>query len=123
MNFYVYIQIKIEINCKRHRGKITFYNATYKQRRNNFIYIFNKLKKHHTHTHLYIITFVKKISYLICKDNTSKLSLTTKSIRSIKSPFRFEVNDKLNDLYSSGFNIRAHGVILIVPPKSVGLAL
>lgn len=66
---------------------------------------------------------VNTISYLICKDNISKLSLTTKSIRSTKSPFRFEENDKLNDLYSSGFNVRADGVILIVPPKSVGFAL
>lgn len=47
----------------------------------------------------------------------------TKSIRSIKSPFRFEENDKLNDLYSFGFNVRADGIMLIMPPKSVGLAL
>lgn len=60
---------------------------------------------------------------LMCKLSTSRLSFTTKSTLSTKSPLRFEENDKLKDLCWFGSSVRQTGVISIVPPKSLGFGL
>lgn len=64
-----------------------------------------------------------RVTYLICKLSTSRVSFTTKSTLSTKSPLWFEENDKLKDLSSSGLSVRLGGVTLIVPPKSVRFSL